>query len=233
MAEMKSQYSKFLKSGYMEVFLGMNTDSTWGVQELLKFAENAECHNTGWPVGVSLTKPELAPYATEKGIEVVIPGTPTMPLFDYWSLKKNGDFYFIRTYQEDEQQTMTNTGKNVFWFDTQIWRVSEILLYCLNLSKELQLNFSNKVDIFVNYYGLDSRVLSCNDPMRFWRDDDMYLCKSAKFEKHISLSTDTLKLDYKETIYDVFKELLFYFGQFPLNKEVCDSIVDNFLKARV
>ncbi len=228
----REKYQEYFKKGYLEVFLGMKSDKTWRPRELHSIAEKAECHNTGWPIGVTLTKANLAPDTVEDGIETVIP-SHDIAMFDYWSLKKNGDFYFIRTFQEDEKPTTTKSAKKILWFDIQIWRISEILLYCLNLGRELQLDFSNKVDVYISYNGLKDRVLSCNDPIRFWIDHEWYICKAEKFEFQFSESLDYIKVNFKELIFNIASELTYYFGKFELNRGVCDSIVDKFLSSRV
>ena len=231
-SSIREKYQEYLKKGYLEAFLGMSSNKTWRSRELHSIAEKAECHNTGWPIGVTLTRSDLAPYPVEDGIEAAIP-SHDMGMFDYWSLKKNGDFYFIRTFQEDEKPTTTKSGKKILWFDTQIWRISEILLYCLNLGRELQLDFSNKVDVYISYNGLKDRVLSCNDPMRIWFDDELYICKAEKFEFQFSESLDYIKVNFKELIFNIASELSYYFGRFELDRGVCDSIVDQFLSSRI
>ena len=128
---LSDKYKNYLSKGYIEAFLGMNSDRTFRAKELISIAEKAECHNTGWPIGVTLTRDDLAPYPVEDGIEAVIP-SHSERMFDYWSLRNTGDFYFVRTFQEDEKPIITEAGKNIIWFDVQIWRISELLLYCLN-----------------------------------------------------------------------------------------------------
>lgn len=226
------KYKDYLKKGYLEAFLGMNSEKTWKPRDLHSIAEKVESHNTGWPIGVTLTKSDLAPYSIEDGIEAVI-SSHDMAMFDYWSLKKNGDFYFLRTFQEDEKPTLTKNGKKILWFDIQIWRISEILLYCTKLGSELELDFSRKVDMYISYNGLRDRILSCNDPMRFWFDDEWHICKTDKFEYQFSESLDYIKVNFNELIFNIASDLAYYFGRFELNRGVCNSIVDKFLSSRV
>ena len=84
-----SNYKEYLKKGYLEAFLGMNSGKRWRSRDLHTIAEKAECHNTGWPIGVTLTRQDHAPYSVEDGIEAVIPSRFDKT-FDYWSLKNNG-----------------------------------------------------------------------------------------------------------------------------------------------
>lgn len=225
------RFKDYLAQGYIEVFLSMNSVKTFSGKELFSIAEKAECHNTGWPIGVTLTRQEVAPYQTENGIEAVIPGLSDRS-FDYWSISRSGDFYFIRTYQEDEKPVVTNAGNRILWFGVHIWRISEILQYCLNLASELQIDFSKEITVFVAYHGLKNRVLSCNDPMRFWFKDETYLSKTDKFEYQFSESIDYIKINYKDLISNIASELAYFFNRFELNRGVCNSIVDKFLGAR-
>lgn len=228
----KEKYKEYLKKGYLEAFLGMNSGKTYEAKELHSIAEKSECHNTGWPIGVTLTRSEVAPYSTEDGIEAIIPSS-SRSMFDYWSLKKKGDFYFVRTYEEDEMPTKSNKGKNILWMDMQIWRISELLLYCLNLGKELQLDFTNNIDIYISYNYLKDRVLACNNPRRLWLDSDLYICKSEIFEANVSRSLDYIKVNYKDLVFSMSSELASYFGRFNLERANCDEIVDEFLRSRV
>ena len=42
----------------------------WSQRELSEAAQKAACHNTGWPMGVVLTRPEVAPKPLKDGIRV-------------------------------------------------------------------------------------------------------------------------------------------------------------------
>lgn len=230
--DISKKIDDYLQKGYLEAFLGMNTEKVRSAKELFSVAEKAECHNTGWPIGVTLTRQELAPYPTSNGIEAVIKSSD-FNAFDYWSLKKNGDFYFIRTFEEDNEQSTSKSGKKLLWLDTRIWRISELLLYCLNLGRELELDFSKKVDISIVHNLLKDRVLSCNDPMRFWIHDDFNICKTKNHRFQMSESLDYIKINFKDLIFKISSDLMYYFGQFDLDRKVCDDIVDKFLKSRV
>jgi len=221
---------KELNMGYLKAFLCMNLGKTLGIKELLPIAEKSQCHNTGWPIGVVLTKEDHAPYPIENGVEAVISGWTG---FDYWFLEKNGNFYFIRKFEEDKEPTKTKTGKNVLWFDIQIWRVGEVLLYCLNLGRELQLDFSKKVDVDITYKGLKDRVLSCNNRNRAWFHDDLYFSRVEEFNFHFSESLDYIKLNFKELVFNIISELTYYFNKFNLERRICDDIVDEFLNSKV
>ncbi len=229
--EKKERAKQLLGQGYLEVFFDFHSENRFSAKELFTMAEKAECHNTGWPIGVTLTKPDLAPFATDEGIEAFILSRSDAS-FDYWSIKKNGNFYFIRTHGEDTKPTKSTKGNSVLWLDTRIWRIAEVFLYCQKLGNELKLNATNKIDIIIIHTGLKGRTLVCGDPMRIWFDDE-YFCKSEKHQFRVAESLDFIKLNYKELIFKLCSDLFYFFSQCDLNRGICDGIVDDFLKSRV
>ena len=65
---------------------------------LLEIARKAECHNTGWPIGVVMTKPEYKPIPLSNGIRAIIKGVRSIVSrveeFDYWAMNNRGHFFY-------------------------------------------------------------------------------------------------------------------------------------------
>ena len=51
--------------------------------------------------------------------------------YDYWAIRRNGDFYVLQSLFEDER------GENLIFFNTRIVRVAEALMFASNLYTHL------------------------------------------------------------------------------------------------
>ena len=229
--EKETKVKTLLQKGYIEAFFDFHSENKISAKDLHSVAEKAECHNTGWPIGVTLTRTDGAPYSINNGIEADIISRYDNS-YDFWAINKNGNFYFVRTYQEDEKPIITKKGNAILWFDIRIWRIAELFLYCLRLGKELGIDPSVKIDIAISHFGIKDRVLSCWNQMIMWFDDDNYICKTEPHEFRLSESLDYINLNYKELVHKAVSDLLFYFSKFEISRGDCDQTVDSFLKAR-
>lgn len=150
---------------YIEVAhypIGIN--AKWSQSELLLAAQKSVCRNTGWPIGVVLTKPELSPKPANDGIRAVIRSTLFKGRFDFWTLNRSGYFYFLRELEEDSD-SRGETGSSLY-FDTRIWRIAEALLHCANLYRALEVSAETEIRIRIAHHGLQGRTLQASDPLR-------------------------------------------------------------------
>ena len=196
---------------------------------LLEVAEKSECHKTGWPIGVVLTKPEYKPCPLADGIRAVI---NTGEGFDYWALNNRGHFFFIRTHQEDAKRGQELTKENkLFWFDVAIWRISEIIFYTANLCVELNLKQSDNVKSTLSYEGLKGRELAVSSPRRapFSRAKK---CTADEFEKDLELKVADVMPKLKDHVYQIVVGLFGLFDFYRPDRAVVDSIADEFLNSR-
>jgi hypothetical protein len=138
----------------------------WPQEQLLVAAQKSVCRNTGWPIGVVLTKPELAPKPVSDGIRAVIRTALFPNSFDFWSLDRNGSFYFLRAFEEDTKSHTETVPGTVLYFDIRIWRIAEALLHCANLYRALDMSNETEIGIQIAHHGLKDRKLLASDPMR-------------------------------------------------------------------
>ena len=212
--------------GYIEViFLPVDVEINKRQDEIKEIARRAECHNTGWPIGVVLDRPGYAPIVTTDGIRSIIKATPH---FDYWMLRKDGCFYFLRNLDAEIQ-----SPNKVLYFDIRIWRVAEVFLYCSRLYKEFGLRDTEKVKIHITHSGLKDRVLTANNPGRLWPQRN--ICSVDEPVKYDFVDTldnisksENIKLNGNEVVQDLFVRFDFA----VIDKNAIDSIVDEFLKRR-
>src|SRR5207249_6676973 len=111
------------RSGFMEVRAALDPPKISKTQaELNEAAKAAEIRTFGWPIAVYLNRDYARPKARADGIIAQI-RTDTKQSYDYWSIRRNGDFYFVGSLFEDERRP------GFVFFNTRIVRVTEALLY--------------------------------------------------------------------------------------------------------
>lgn len=126
--------------------------------ELNRAAEKAPIHAFGWPIGIYATgNPEHRPRPRTDGVfaEIKTPLT-----YDYWAINRNTDFYTLSSFVE------THTDNTKLFFDIQVLRVTEVLLYCRRLYSLLGYESNSQVSISIRHTGLKDRVLGATNPMR-------------------------------------------------------------------
>jgi len=226
MSEMKS-------AGFTEGFFKFVIQVPYGLNQidnttLLEIAEKSECHNTGWPIGVVMTKREYAPVSLADGIRAVI---NTGDEFDYWALNNRGHFFFVRSHQEDASHAQELAkGSKFLWFDVAIWRISEIISYTSNLCTELNLKQSDNIKLVLSYEGLKDRVLSVSKPLRLLGTYGK--CTEDKYEGDLELQVVDIMPKLKDHVHEIAVGLFVLFDFYKPNRAVVDSIVDEFLNAR-
>ena len=149
--------------------------------------------------------------------------------FDYWKLKKAGDFYFIRNLKEDTHEKIP---PNQFLFlDIQIWRIAEAILYCSNLCKELGLG-SEDISISIRYGGMAGRKLV----MSPWTSAELSyerVCVEDLIEISITKKAEELIPYYKDIVFDAVRGLAIMFDFFEPARSMVESHLDRFLTSRV
>lgn len=89
-------FVEYGKKGFMELKVSpARSKLNIGQRDLLDAASNSVIRTFGWPIGVVMTKPEYRPRPTSEGIVAkIVPND--RGAYDYWSLRRNGDFYLLR-----------------------------------------------------------------------------------------------------------------------------------------
>lgn len=219
-------------AGFTEGFFKFIIQVPYGLDpidsaRLLEIARKTECHNTGWPIGVVMTKREYKPVPRADGIRAVM---NTGDGFDYWAMNNRGHFFFIRSHQEDTIDQGLTKGTKVLWFDVAIWRISEIISYTSNLCVELNLKQSDKIKLTLSYEGLKDRVLSVSKPLRLL---GVYGKSTMdKYEENLELQVTDIMTKLKGHVYQIAVGLFGFFDFYKPDRAIVDNIVDEFLNAR-
>ena len=195
--------------------------------ELLNAADRAQINTLGWPIGVVLrNRDEFAPKPQKDGIKAVI-SISDRSSFDYWTLKKNGDFYLLKSLSEDMR------AENKMFFDTRIVRITEILMYYSRLYAELGAGSNSRAVIKIIHSGLKGRTLSAANPARAFSFIREKPCEENQLESSIEKRLKDIMPEIKELVYNISCDLFVMFDYFIPNRQVVDEIVDNFIKGKV
>jgi hypothetical protein len=128
-----------------------------GQKRLFDAANASQVPGTGWPIGAIVTVSEEArPRSTEEGLVAEIVDRQTFS-YDFWALRTDGSFYFLRNLEEDADCLL---------LDDRIERVTELLVYCRRLYSFLGVEKTKSVRISVRFSGLRGRFLATRVPDR-------------------------------------------------------------------
>lgn len=216
---------KTSRAAYMELSfaLASRTDQ-FSLPNLNKAAESAPIHTFGWPIALYPIREGMGPRPRSDGVvaEVIAENKES---YDFWALRRNGDFYWRGSLFEDQRRP------GDLFFDTRIVRVTEALLYCGRLYGALGLDRQRVVTITVRHVGLKGRKLSSANSARYISARD----NSHENESAVSFSVrlEDLESDLVPLVKSVVSPLLALFEFFELNDSVYEEIVNKFVEGKV
>jgi hypothetical protein len=216
--------AKGVFKAYMEARFSLAGDKpNIGPKDLLKAAESAEIHAFGWPIGVVLNREDAAPKPRADGIAAEIVAEQFHRSYDYWALRRDGDFYLLHTLFEDSAKP----DGNVVFVDSRIVRMTETLLYCRRLYDRLGVSPATDVNIEIVHGGIAGRVLGTADPSRHLSMDRT----TAEDRVVTRLQVPLLRIesDLTDLVNAFVKPLFELFDFFEISDKVLADIVDGFV----
>ena len=215
--------------GAMELRFALHEPINESQIELLKAIQSAEIQTFGWPIGIVLDAEEWKPKPVEDGIvaEVAITendGISGSPSYDYWAIRKNGDFFLLQSLFEDQRR------EKVMFVDTRVVRVTEALMFCERLYKALGVADDAKVSIEVVHRGLAGRVLSVASSRRH-----ILPAKSASDvgRAQVVVPVSDLGPHLTDYVVQIVEPLLMLFDFRQLNRKVYEGLVTDFANGRI
>ena len=139
--------------GAMEVRFGLHGGLNKTQIELLNAVRVSEIKTFGWPIAVLLeNRDEYKPRPFGDGIraEIAIKDEGRTS-YDYWAVRKSGDFYLLQSFFEDQHEEKT------LFFNTRIVRVTEALLFASKLYTALGAAPDAKISARFTHTGLAGR----------------------------------------------------------------------------
>jgi len=214
------------KKAFMEVRFALDAPKPNKThRELDEAAREAQVHTFGWPIGVYLgNRDEYRPRPRADGMvaEIAIDNRPS---YDYWAIRRNGDFYFLGSLFED----MCDPTK--IFFNTRIVRVTEALLYCARLYSRLQIDPTAFVKLAIRHGGLKGRFIGSSSSGRYLRP------RAAAAEEETEVEVRTSLQEIESNLVSLVKQLVgpvfVLFDFFELDDVVYEDIVNNFVNGRV
>jgi len=206
----------------------------WNQHELLAAAQRAELRNTGWPIGLVLQTPGLAPVPTPDGIEAKLDRYGSVRAKDFWYFRKDGSYYVSRLFEEDfETPPFTRSEghpERSIWFDLRIWRIAEVFLHSATLYRELGTPPEEPYALAVNHQGLEKREFYVSNPLRYVGRGRICRSPSATWTREVT--QDYVTSNLKSLVGEVASGLFVLFDFAQVSQEVVDGIVDEFLHSR-
>ena len=222
--------------GFMSVAYSLsNKTINFSASELMNAMEKSQIEYFGWPIGIVLNKDGYRPNPRPDGITAKIArGNQESVIFsqinsfDYWYLKKNGDFFLIKSIFEDIDNK-SEINKYIF-FNTRIVRVTEVFLHCLRLFQNLNISKDEKVLINIKHGGLAGRLLSTSNNNR-------HLSREALTMSDMVESTDIYKFSQIENnlnaiVKKVCSSIFEQFDFYEFNDSIYNDIIDKYLNGR-
>jgi len=137
------------------------------LSDLLSLIEKAEIRHTGWPMFVTMTRPEFEPREQDGVLECwIAPGetgiermTTDAAHCDFWRAAPSGRFLLMRGYQEDSQDGVP--PGTIFDSTLPIWRIGECLLHAARMAALVQKPDTPEITVKFRalYSGLTGRTV--------------------------------------------------------------------------
>lgn len=140
--------------------------------------------HTGWPPFWVPSRPAIAPYSIEGGVECWLGRPDAERAFrdaahsDFWQVSLDGRAYLRRGYLEDSADVLAPA--TIFDLTLPIWRTGEVLLHAHRLAAALAVGDAAEIRVRVRFAGLAGRHLtSWANPHREISDDHRSRIDSA------------------------------------------------------
>jgi hypothetical protein len=209
----------------MELHFALTGVERFSLPKVREAAEHAPIHTFGWPIAVFLQTDGIRPHPRADGIAAEIP-REDRHAYDYWALRRNGEFYWRGTLFEDDR------SEGQIFFDTRIVRVTEALLYCARLYTALGLDRLRVVTITVRHVGLKGRRLSSANPNRGLHDERDPAHENESVVQ-LTVRLEQLESELVSLVKEVLAPLFALFDFFELNDRVYEDIVNKFVAGQV
>jgi len=213
------------KTGFMEIRMTLpNLNLNIVQRELLRAANQAQIHTFGWPIGVAPnSRDEYRPKPRTDGIVAEIENKDTNQ-YDYWSLRKNGMFYLLKSLFEDMRKPCC------IFFDTRIVRITEALLYSVRLYSGLNVPPNSRILIGIRHGGLRERHLGVVGRRIL---SDNYKSEENEVYTEIETTFEKIEANLVDYVQEFTQPLFAIFDFFQLDRKKIKKIVTNFVAGKI
>lgn len=206
--------------------------------ELYRLMKKAEIKNTGWPMFVTMTRPEFEPQEVDgvleswikpgdAGVERMIHGAAHC---DFWRAAPSGRLMLIRGYREDSEETFPPAS--ILDMTLPVWTLGEGLFHAARLAKLMKRKDGEiTVHFRVLYAGLGGRLLrSWTRPLQGRLDMVAAAAKSDEAMLEATVPADRIEADLAACVYPLVASLFERFGVSKLSPDYVKGEIDSFLQ---
>lgn len=217
------------KPGFMELrFTLLSSRPNKSQRELSEAARDAQIETFGWPIGAVLNgNDEYRPRPSVDGIVVKVAAHDHLS-YDYWALRRDGDFYLLQSLFEDQRESGS------IYFNTRIVRVTEALQYCARLYKNLGVSDTTRVQVAIKHGGLKGRHIKASSGN--WPALHLDLKQPTTEEEQyaeIAVPLGKIESNLPELVKELTAPLFMLFDFFEVTDQGYAYIVNNFIKGTV
>jgi hypothetical protein len=216
--------------GYMEIRYALVREKVKvKPKELLIAADRAQIHTFGWPIGIVMPNAEFRPRPIADGVVTEISTNSVSKgdaydSYDFWQLRRNGDFYLLRSLFEDD---VYKTKNEFLFFNTRIVQTTEALLHCARLFSNIGVIPSSEVAIAIKHGGLLNRKLSASTSDR--RLFPNPISTTDESEQIVQIRLSSIESSLVETVKKFMAPLFELFDFYEFADVIYDDIVNKFV----
>ena len=217
------------RDAYMEAAVAIAPKGTWRQAALMSAVEASQIKTFGWPIAIVLNRDPFRPHPTAEGVRAEVSfadeaGSGGRGSYDFWSLRRSGDFYLLQSLFEDERR------ENEVFFDTRIIRVTELLLFLSRCYSRLDAPDSTALRIELRHGGLAGRELTAagNRQMPYHRTTS-----EAEVGAAVECTLAELQTRLVELVRELLEPFFMVFDFLELGDQVWAEIVNGFVEGRI
>jgi len=219
--------SRINLKGYMEICMTLrDIKPNFRLDDLKEAAYRAQIQTFGWPIGaMDISNFKFIPKPTMEGIVQEL-DLKDKENYDYWTLRKDGSFYLLKSLFEDKRKP------GHIFFNTRIVRITEVLLYAVRLYSGLKVPFESSLLIKIRHGGLKDRILTSagGRPCSFFEARKSI---EDEIENEIEVAIEDIEPNLVELVQKFTVPLFELFNYFEVKKDILEDIVNNFVAGKV
>lgn len=207
--------------------------------QLQALIAKAAIRHSGWPMFVSLNRPELAPYEVDGVIECWIKpqeagvdriGREDPAHCDFWRAAPEGRMFLMRGYQEDSLEEEAVPPGTMIDPTLPVWRIGEGLLHASRMAALLRRGKTGEINIKFRalYRGLTGRSLRSLRRAMLW--EDSLAAKSDEAVLETEVTTSQIEADLAGAVYPLAASLFERFGVPSLPPAFVEAQIAQFKK---
>lgn len=213
------------ESGFMEIRMTLPGNELNTIQgDLLNAANQAKINTFGWPIGAMDISQDYRPKPTSDGIVMELSFDDEDKSYDYWTIRKDGSFYLLKSLFEDKSKP------GHIFFNTRIVRITETLLYAARLYSRLKVDSNSEILIGIRHGGLKDRILSAVGGRII---SEGHKSVENEADKEIKTILSDIQSDIIKLVHEFVDPLFIIFDYYKVNEGALEDIVEKFFKGVV